>query len=198
MDLWTLRENKRKIIVTVATIITVTILILSFKFFANIRVENELEDKIVIAHAANTKESYTMFVTRGNVILRDNIKSKETVLKYVDYKNIQEAPYFKPNDGISNEYEYFKDSKVIDPVSLGFIEEIPNTYNMPREETSKYIQEMINNDWSREGTFCTKTDCEFFMKKDKELIRLISNGKTLKIILKFSGKIYAPKTYINE
>lgn len=159
--------------------------------------ETLVNDTVVIAHASNTKESYTRYVSRGNEVLRDNITGKETILKYTDSKNIRSSPIFKENEGISEEYEV-DDTNIIDPISLGYVEDIPNTFKMTLNEINSYIQEMLNIGWQREGSFCTKTECEFFLKYKGNTLRIVSNGTTVKIINNFSGKIYSPKTYITE
>lgn len=193
IDMWTVKENSRKITLTVS-IVVIVILILSVSTYL---ITTSNTDEGLLIKYAKDSESELKLLIKGDRVVEVNASGKETLIKYSLSNTAKESPLVEKGDVLPR-YNLFPETKVIDPVSYGSIEEIPNTYISTLNQSADYIQTMNSIGWETKEVFCDQQYCEHFLYLSDAVVRVIVTESKLKINNKFKGKIYSARTYISE
>lgn len=178
IDSWVLYENRKKITL-VASLIVICIIVSIVLTYGVKNYKDSTE--VIIMYSKGEGYEVKEVVREGKVYSKNMNTGKETLVKYSLSEPLTTTPMYEKKESKDKDYKLFPNTKVIDPVSLGMIEEIPLTYNGDLDKSNEYLTEMKGIGWDMTTAQCDTLYCDYTYTLGDSDMRIIVNKNNFKL-----------------
>lgn len=189
-------NNRLWILIALAAILMLIVPLSIYSFNEPNQVKEESMKGVIVREASAGGAHYINYIWEDKLFLED-LNTKVSTLLYNVTGTVR--PSFTRRAGyVIPSQTYIFGTQIIDPVSLkiGIKKSIPYTYDSTMENNFIYLDSLLYDGWEIQGYYSDYNYIEYYLKKEKTVVRVIILENSIKIYNDIKGELPDPLKFI--